>query len=186
LLELQDFGVIGLIVAVAVLVLYLLLRPKRLRHPVQIGRDLEERVKALLLEFDFDVQDRRKLGVAATPDYLVSLPNGRVGVDAKNVEDLSRISAPENEKLIQGCKALDAIPLYVIDKPLNYDERQGIPVIPIQSLVPVLKLLWKAGALSEFKDEFGVRQSVEELLQFENLFKRLFDKLRKVREAFGN
>lgn len=175
---------IGIFFALAVLVLYLLLRQKRPRHPVEIGRDLEERVKSVLAEFDFIFQDRRKLGVTATPDYLVSLPNGKVGVDAKNVGDLSKISALENEKLIQGCKALDAIPLYVIDKPINYDERQGIPVVSIQSLVPVLKLLGKAGSSSEFKDEFGVRQSVEDLLQFENSFKRLFDKLKKVRDTF--
>ena len=184
MLELTDFAVIGVFFALAVLALYLLLRQKPPKHPVEIGRDLEERVKSLLAEFGFVFQDRRKSGVAATPDYLVSLPNGKVGVDAKNVGDLSRISALENEKLIQGCKALDAIPLYVIDKPLNYDERQGIPVISIQSLVPVLKLLGKTGS-SDFKDEFGVRQSVEELLQFENGFKKLFDKLRRVREAFG-
>lgn len=185
MLDPADFVVIGVLLAGAVSVLYLLLRPKRLKHPVEIGRDLEERVRSLLAEFDFEFQDRRKSSVAATPDYLVSLPNGKVGVDAKNVDDLSRISAPENEKLIQGCKALDAIPLYVIDKTLHYDERQGIPVISIQSLVPVLKVLGKAGSSSEFKDEFSVRQSVEELLQFENGFKRLFDKLRKVREAFA-
>jgi len=184
-LEPTDFAVIGAFFALAILALYLLLRQKPPKHPVEIGRDLEERVKSLLAEFDFVFQDRRKLGVAATPDYLVSLPNGKVGVDAKNVGDLSRISAPENEKLIQGCKALDAIPLYVVDKPLIYDERQGIPVISIQSLIPVLRLLGKAGSSSEFKDEFGVRQSVEDLLQFENAFKRLFDKLRRVREAFG-
>src|SRR5437016_1397489 len=120
MLDLTDFAVIGVLLAGAISVLYLLLRPKRLKHPVEIGRDLEERVKSLLGEFDFVFQDRRKSGVAATPDYLVSLPNGKVGVDAKNVEDLSRISGPENEKLIYGCKALDAIPLYVIDKSLNY------------------------------------------------------------------
>jgi hypothetical protein len=48
----------------------------------------------------------------------------------------------------------------------------------------VLKLLGQAGPSLEFKDEFGVRQSVEELLQFEGRFRSLFDKLRKVREAF--
>ncbi len=184
MLELTDFAIIGAFFAITILVLYSLLRRKTPRHPVEIGKDLEERVKTLLAEFDFVFQDRRKLGISATPDYLVSLPNGKVGVDAKNVEDLSRISTLENEKLIQGCKTLDALPLYVVDKPLNYDERQGIPVISIQALVPVLKLLGKVGSASEFKDEFGVRQSVEELLLFEPRFKRLFDTLRKVREAF--
>jgi hypothetical protein len=183
LLEITDVAIIGVLLGVAISILYLLLRQKPLKHPVEIGRDLEERVKLLLTEFDFVFQDRRKLGVGATPDYLISLPNGKVGVDTKNVQDLSRISAIENEKLIQGCKALDAIPLYVIDKPINYDERQGIAVISIHSLVSVLRVLGKTGSPSEFKDEFGVRQSVEELLQFENNFKRLFDKLRKVREA---
>jgi hypothetical protein len=184
LLEITDVATIGALLGVAISILYLLLRQKPLKHPVEIGRDLEERVKSLLIEFDFVFQDRRKLGVGATPDYLITLPNGKVGVDTKNVQDLSRISTIENEKLIQGCKALDAIPLYVIDKPVNYDERQGIPVISINSLASVLRVVGKTGSPSEFKDEFGVKQSVEDLLQFENGFKRLFDKLRKVREAF--
>jgi hypothetical protein len=47
-------------------------------------------------------------------------------------------------------------------------------------------MLLKQSANSlEFKDELGVRQSVEELLQFESRFKILFEKLRKVRSAFG-
>ena len=67
---------------------------------------------------------------------------------------------------------------------MDYSERQGIPVIPIGSLVPVLKMLEKAAPTLQFRDEFGVRQSIEELLQFEGRFKILFDKLRKVRNAF--
>jgi hypothetical protein len=117
---------------------------------------------------------------------LVSLPNGKVGVEAKNISNLSDLVAVHNEKVIQGCKNLDAIPLYVVGLDMNYSERQGIPVIPIRSLVPVLKLLGQTGSSLEFKDEFGVRQSIEELLQFENRFKLLFHKLRKVREAFGS
>jgi len=67
---------------------------------------------------------------------------------------------------------------------MDYNERQGISVIPIGFLEPVLKMLEKAAPALQFRDEFGVRQSVEELLQFEGRFKILFDKLRRVRDAF--
>ena len=186
LLEPSDLAVIGLFFAIAVLILYFLLRPRRPKLPVGIGRELEERVESLLVQFGFAYEDRRKSSVTATPDFLVSLPNGKVGVEVKNVNNLSELSALHNEKVIQGCKNADALPLYVVDMNVNYNERQGISVIPIQSLVPVLMLLGKTGASLEFKDEFGIRQSIEELLQFENRFKVLFDKLRKVRDAFAS
>jgi len=185
MLELADITVIGVFFVVAVLVLYILLRPRRPKLPVEIGRDLEERVGSLLAQFSFTFEDRRKSNVNATPDFLVSLPNGKVGLEVKNVSNISELQAPHNEKVIQGCKSLDAIPVYVVGLDLNYNERQGIPVIPIQSIVPVLMLLRQSTNSLEFRDELGIRQSVEELLQFENRFKILFDKLRKVRNSFG-
>jgi len=186
LLDLTDIAIIGIFFAGAVLALYVLLRPRRSKLPVGIGRELEEQVESLLAQFGFTYEDRRKSSGSATPDFLVSLPNGKVGVEAKNISNLSELVAVHNEKVIQGCKNLDAIPLYVVGLDMNYSERQGISVIPIRSLVPVLKLLGQTGSSLEFKDEFGVRQSIEELLQFENRFKLLFHKLRKVREAFGS
>jgi len=185
LLEPTDLAVIGGFFAVAVLVLYLLLRPKRSKLPVGIGRELEGRVESLLAQFGFTFEDRRKASVSATPDFLVTLPNGKVGVEVKNIGNLSELQAVHNEKVIQGCKSLDAIPLNVVGLYINYTERQGTPVIPIQLVVPVLMLLKQSANSLEFKDELGVRQSVEELLQFEGRFKILFDKLRKVRSALG-
>jgi hypothetical protein len=184
LLEPIDIAEITALLAISVLALYLLLRPRRPRLPLGIGRELEERVESLLTQFRFNYEDRRKASVSATPDFLVMLPNGKVGLEVKNVNNLSEIQAPHHEKVIVGCKSLDAIPLYVVGLDMNYTEKQGIPVIPIQSIVPVLMLLGQSGNSLEFKDELGVRQSIEELLQFENRFRILFDELRKVRNAF--
>jgi len=183
-LEPADLLAIGLTVLAGVLLLYFLQKPKKLRHPVGIGRQLEERVESQLSQFAFTFDDRRKSSVAATPDFLVSLSNGKIGLEIKNVSELSALSAVHNEKVIQGCKNLDALPLYVVDMDMDYNERQGISVIPIGFLEPVLKMLEKAAPALQFRDEFGVRQSVEELLQFEGRFKILFDKLRRVRDAF--
>src|SRR5436309_9077067 len=124
----EDVAEIGGLLAVAVLILYLMLRPRKRNLPVEIGKDLEERVGSLLAQFNFTFEDRRKSNVNATPDFLVSLPNGKVGLEVKNVGNISELQAPHNEKVIQGCKSLDAIPVYVVGLDLNYNERQGIPV----------------------------------------------------------
>jgi len=183
-----DFALIGVFIILAVVFAaaaqYLLLRPRKPKLPVERGKQLEETVLLLLAQFGFNYEDRRKSGASATPDFLVKLPNGKVGLEAKNVSELSSLASVHNEKVIRGCKLLDALPLYVVDMQVNYDERQGIPVIPLHSLVPVLKLLGQGKFPLEFKDEFGIRQNVEELLQFEPRFKMLFDKLRKVKETF--
>ena len=102
MLEPADLIAIGLMLLGGVLLLYFPLRPRKLKHPVGIGHQLEERVESQLTQFAFTYEDRRRASIAATPDFLVSLSNGRIGLEVKNVNELSALSAIHNEKVVQG------------------------------------------------------------------------------------
>lgn len=178
-----------IIIVIGFLVLSLLIlhrtKPRKSKVPAEAGKMLEDQIEYLLQQNNFKFERLSKSRLQATPDFLVTISDTKLGLDGKNVSTVKSLDLQQARKMIDGCEKLNALPIFVTDEGLEESEVHGITILPIDTIVPFMNVLKKVERSVGFDDEAGIKMSIEDILRHERTFLDLFSKLKSARERFS-